>query len=1410
ADIGAYNPVGPSVSYERSYRSNLTTAGYASPGMGLGWTDNYDISITSANAATWGALTLVYGNKATETFAPTLSGGTPTGAFSHPAGAPYIVSGVPSGTTGQWTSITLTFKDHSQMTFTPADPAATNVKYVYTKLTNLVGRYVTINRDPLANKNRVTTVQNDLGATLLTFSYDPGTGLLASVVESNSAGDRTVSYTYYASSLLSNVSQISLVGAATPPNQWKYSPQFVNGKNYLSAVDYPNPANPANYARAKLFYDQNGFVALATDASGRQTSYQPSPNTNLTLLNDYNANGTLAMTHKQNYIPTTTGGAKNVNSGFLDGFGLAETMAYADANNPWMPTLDNNRKGEQTKIAYNDTFGNPATITSPRGNTVTSIYDFTNFALGQVTSTQETHVTGVTTDATKQATTYTYYTSADGALNGLVKTIISPAPDSTVLAPSLVTTTFTYTLPTATSAGGQVLTVSTPGNNAGGTLTTTYNYTSDPNYDQFGAAGTYSQNEVMGQPLTVTNPAGNVTHYRYDGRGNVTLSIDASGNKTDYVYNVADQLVQTIAPATNVGTPLARAYTQTNYQYPGGLAANVQVYDESGALVRQVNTTYSVDGEVLSVTGSTEPVTYTYDGLSRVSTLEDGNHHLTRYSYNAAGSLAQIQYPGASGIFDTLTFGYDGDQNLTSKIDGRGVTTTYNRVDPESQVTSITYSGLPAGVTPIGTTSYSFDVYGRLSLMTDNTGTTGYSSYDDLDEPLLMTRSFTGGPQNQQIAYAHYPDGSRKQMQTPLTTGLFSNLVAYQYDLAGRLKQVQFPWTSGLWKHSYLSNGWLSATNGPKATGSTASLGFTSYNYNSRGFLRSESITTAFKDAFNGDQAQIGPSYAGMSYDALGNRLGEAVTLPSMTNHTAGGLAVGILGDASHTLTYTYDTANTALSNRDVMTGETSVISGGSSSGFLSKYKHAWTHGFGYDVAYNPTRYDYYNSSTATDLTFSGLGFTSDNQHSTGDFGTTFSFDGNGNPTTYKSAGFSFDPEDRLTAISSPAFAATYDGDGLRATKTAAGVTTYYIYDGDHPVIEETWNGTSATVYALNGYVADGWRTRYEAVSAIAYDYLYDPQGNLVERQSEYDYNQGLPAHDQTIYEGYGALRSDTAIVNGPGGGSPVPARDPVGFGGQYGYYTDRETGLLCLTHRYYDPGTGRFVNRDPIGYDGGVNLYGFAGGNPVNNADPSGFAPSDAELEKRRQAFWDETGHFRHKEPEDDDGNLTNAQLNGAGGESSRDYARGRMMTRQVKEVGILTASILPIPGIAEERLGLAAAKALRAVRWRKTNQIIAEIAGPILKQYHPSELMCDVVAENLQSAFAAKGIKSEIIKFRDPVNDYKYFKNSGEAFTQSGYHEAVRVGNRVYDSMTGAGGMAMNDWLRATGYRSSMRARF
>ncbi len=50
--------------------------------------------------------------------------------------------------------------------------------------------------------------------------------------------------------------------------------------------------------------------------------------------------------------------------------------------------------------------------------------------------------------------------------------------------------------------------------------------------------------------------------------------------------------------------------------------------------------------------------------------------------------------------------------------------------------------------------------------------------------------------------------------------------------------------------------------------------------------------------------------------------------------------------------------------------------------------------------------------------------------------------------------------------------------------------------------------------------------------------------------------------------------------------------------------YTDDETGLVYYGYRYYSPELGRWLNRDPIEEEGGLNLYGFVGNDPVNAYD--------------------------------------------------------------------------------------------------------------------------------------------------------------------------------------------------------------
>jgi len=55
------------------------------------------------------------------------------------------------------------------------------------------------------------------------------------------------------------------------------------------------------------------------------------------------------------------------------------------------------------------------------------------------------------------------------------------------------------------------------------------------------------------------------------------------------------------------------------------------------------------------------------------------------------------------------------------------------------------------------------------------------------------------------------------------------------------------------------------------------------------------------------------------------------------------------------------------------------------------------------------------------------------------------------------------------------------------------------------------------------------------------------------------------------------------------------------------GQYYDVETGLHYNYFRYYDPATGRYISSDPIGLQGGLNTYGYVGGNPTNRFDEKG-----------------------------------------------------------------------------------------------------------------------------------------------------------------------------------------------------------
>jgi YD repeat-containing protein len=890
SDLDIYNPSGLSVAWRRAYLSDQAMsagAGYSSPGFTRGWVHNYDVSIQGVSGS-WGALKLVYPNGAIETLTPQLTGGVPTGAFTTPAGVPYIVTGVSGSPTGTWQSVTVTWKDQTKWKFT----LLSGTTYALNQLTNRTGQSLNFSW----NSSRALTQVSDAGtsAVLLALAYT-ASGKLATATD---IYGRQVAYTFNPGDannppVLQSVSQVVTSGTPNPPAHFTYGYASGSGRQ-LNSMTVPSPTGSGN-STATINYDTVGRVSSLVDGNGNQRVYTYNATTTGVQVKDSANNVVLSWAQKFN----TSG----LNTGIMDAATHNTAIAYADAANPFKPTSMTDRNGHATSYTY-DSFGNILTVTTPRNVTTTYTWSYTNFALGRLTNIQE---------GSKPATTITYYEPS-----GLVQTITKPEPNNGA---GTTTTTFTY------NSLGDVSTIVAPGNDAASSITTSLNYTTD---------GAYSQSAKIRQPLTITDNLSHVSHLRYDSQGRTTSVTDALGNETNFSYNLIGQLLTTTYPTTGQ-TGSGNSHSTNAYLYAGGPLTSLTSYDESNTPVRQVSRTYGLEGELLTVSGSTEPVTNTYDAVYRLKTLKDGNNNTTTFAYNNMGLPSSITMPGNEV---TQFTSYDNAGNLLQRIDATGVTTNYVYNDSESRLTDIQYPS-----TTSLNVHFTYDGYGRRSGMTDNAGSQAYS-YGNLDELLSVATTYSG-LSAKTVSYSYYANGSRASMTTP--AGTFD----YSYDAAGRASAMTNPFgQTTSW--TYQNNDWLhtqTLDNGATAT----------YTYNALG-----QITRLLN--------QIGSTtisdFTNIGYDGVRNRVSVSSSIPGATS-------------LSGTTTYTYDSKNQLTQESSTRNGSFTDNFGYDSAGNASSFR-------GVSRTYNSN-----NQQSGTGYSYDGNG------NPTSYNGTTLTFDPENHLTAY-------------------------------------------------------------------------------------------------------------------------------------------------------------------------------------------------------------------------------------------------------------------------------------------------------------------------------------------------------------------------------------------------------------------------
>ena len=706
------------------------------------------------------------------------------------------------------------------------------------------------------------------------------------------------------------------------------------------------------------------------------------------------------------------------------------------------------------------------------------------------------------------------------------------------------------------------------------------------------------------------------TSYGYDGDGNQTTVTDARGYETTTTFNADDEPtlvtdpdndatltcydgdgndVQTVPPAGVAAGSLTPASCPTAYPagYGDRLAADatIKTYDAAGDVTQ--TTAPAPAGQ----TGD-ETTTYTYDSNGNVATTtapsasNGGPDQVTTDTYNAAGELATETTGSGTSVAATDSYCYDPNGDVTSTVapDGNAsgtapcetsspwvissasnptqaayqTTASYDSAGEVVSSTSPATAAAPSGAT----TTATYDPAGNKLTSIDPNGVTITSTYTPLGQTATVSYS---GSSAHSVSYSYDADGSTTGMTDATSTS------SYYYDPFGEL---------------------TSSTNGAGQT--------TGYGYDADG------DTTGVTYPLPASATWAATNTAAYGYDHADNL--TSVTdfnnhQIAITNNADGLPSAETLGSTGDSLSYTYDP-----------TDAPSAISLKNSSSTLQSFSYS-------DAPAG-------NILSETDTPSSSKS------------PAVYTYDAKGRVTTMTpgtggALDYGFDASSNLTTLPTGA-TGTYDHDSELTSSVLAGTTTSYAYNADGEqlnskqgsatITSATWNG-AGQLTSYNSPAADMTAATYDGnglrasmtTASGTQDFTWDAAGDLLmDSANAYIYAGGTAPAEQvslatgtTTYLNTDSLGSVRGIISSVGAltasssydawGNPqttggLTAYTPFGYAGAY---TDPD-GLLYLVNRYYNPATGQFLSVDPDVATTG-EPYGYAGGNPVDNADPDG-----------------------------------------------------------------------------------------------------------------------------------------------------------------------------------------------------------
>jgi len=623
-----------------------------------------------------------------------------------------------------------------------------------------------------------------------------------------------------------------------------------------------------------------------------------------------------------------------------------------------------------------------------------------------------------------------------------------------------------------------------------------------------------------GELESVTNPLEHTWKYEYDTKGDRTAETDPEGNKRTWEYNEDSQETATVSPRGNI----------------------------KGAEPSKFTTKIERDaqGRPLKITDPLGHTTeYKYDADGNIEKLTDGNKHTTTYTYNSDDEPIKVEEPNKAAIETE----YDAAGQVVAQIDGNKHRTKYNRNALE-EVTEVT--------DPLGhVTTKEYDAAGNLVKLTDPTKRTTTYTYDPANR--LKEVSYSSG-KPATIKYEYDKDGDCTKIidGTGTTTYTYDQLdrltesenghkevVKYEYDLADDETKITYPNKKAV-SRAFDKDGRLEKV--------------TDWLEHSTKFVYDEDsdLTDAIFPSETKDEDKS-------SYNDA-DQMSEVTIVKS--------------SETLASLVYTRDNdGQVKKTTAKKLPGAEVTENTYDENNRLTKYGSTE---YKYDAANNPTTE---GSSTNT--------YNEDDELEKGT-GASYSYDelgertkntpGKGPATTY-----GYNQAGELTAVERPKEGEiakiedsyTYDGNGLRATQTISGTTTYLAWDMAEELPLILNDGTNSFIYGPGGLPIE------QITTGGTPTYLHHDQAGSTRLLT----GSAGTVTGKCTYTAYGTPTCEGTTTT------------PLGYDAQY---TSADTGLIYMRARVYDPSTAQFLSVDPLKATTGAPYY-YAGDNPLNEADPTG-----------------------------------------------------------------------------------------------------------------------------------------------------------------------------------------------------------